>query len=170
MSSLNQNRWRSLGGRGLHLGDCRGRLCRARLRRIDGGLLFRQLGRRRRQQGCRLLRLRRRLGRRIKGLFGRDWLLRRRQLGRCRSGLSLRRPKLRHGSRRLIGRPKLRADGPRRNSGRRVPGSRSPDHFTPETCGEPVFGLQDAAMLLGERVRERGTGGEAALDDDLTKA
>jgi hypothetical protein len=102
----------------------------------------------------------------LKGLFGRYWLLRRRRLGRCRGGgLSLRRPKLRHRSRRLVGRPKLRADGLRR-----VPGSRSPDHFTPQTCGEPVFGLQNAAVLLGERVRERWTGGEAALDDDLTQA
>jgi hypothetical protein len=77
---------------------------------------------------------------------------------RLRLGLGGQRRELR-----LVGWPE------RRNRSSRLGGSPAGDDPA-ETAREAVLRLQDAAVLLCERVRKRGPGDEAALDDDLAQA
>ena len=124
-----------------------------------GGLRPRRRGRSRRLRSLLL----QRLG--LRGLLARDRLGFRlaSRLRRSRGGFRLDGSKLRDLRRRR--RPEL-GDG--QSAGRLRGGA--PGRFAAQAAREAVLGLQDAAVLLGERVGKRGPGDEAALHDDLAQA
>jgi hypothetical protein len=112
--------------------------------------------------------LRRLLGRRRRRRWGRSFGL---GFGLglgdlLRGGLWLGGAKL--GDRRRVGRPE-RGDRRDRSAPGRL-GGRPPRRFATESGREAVLGLQNATVLFCERVRERWTGDETALDDDLAQA